>query len=468
MTTIILTVTGARAQALVSGTLTSGMVGIPVTIEYDEAWEGLTKNLVCRCSKSGFDDEEYRSILNVENTSVVAHEVMQAGKHLWLGVEGYNADGTLVIPTTWAMCGVIQRGANTGDDFSADPTLPIWGQLQAKIEQIECGNIPPDQLEEIRACAGAAARAEENAAAASRLAADHADAARANGEAAQIYMENSRTSAASAANMANDAFRYQMAAEAAAERAEDAVGSFHGSGITSAQIHALDGMLRVCAFVRNNISPEYNAFRGAFGLDFSEDTGRTLTSISAVYSGGSVPVGTAVSALTGVVVTAHYSDGSTAVVTGYTLSGSIAEGSNTITVSYGGMTATITVVGVASGQDAPALEQYEYELTNTGKLGNSSGGLTVHEGYNTTDFIEVDASTSTLTVAFHEGAKQTCYVQFFAGDTFIQRETFGIHSQVHTSEIPADATRFRVTVLAGYEFDIYKGTVTEDEIGGVA
>ena len=223
MTSITLKVNGAEIRASVTGTLTSGMVGIPVTIEYDEAWEGLTKNLVCRCSKSGFDDEEYRSILNVGNISVVAHEVMQAGKHLWLGVEGYSPDGTLVIPTTWAMCGVIQRGANTGDDLSADPTLPVWGQLQAQIDRLECGSIPPEQLEEIRACAGAAAQAEENAAAASRLAADHADTARANGEAAQIYMENARTSAASAANMANDAFRYQTAAEAAAERAEDAV-----------------------------------------------------------------------------------------------------------------------------------------------------------------------------------------------------------------------------------------------------
>ena len=224
MTSITLKVNGAEIRASVAGTLTSGMVGIPVTIEYDEAWEGLTKNLVCRCSKSGFDNEEYRSILNVGNTAVVAHEVMQAGKHLWLGVEGYSPDGTLVIPTTWAMCGVIQRGANTGDDLSADPTLPVWGQLQTQIDRIEGGSIPPEQLEEIRAFAEAAAQAEENAAAASRLAADHADTARANGEAAQIYMENARTSAASAANMASDAFRYQTAAEAAADRAEASVG----------------------------------------------------------------------------------------------------------------------------------------------------------------------------------------------------------------------------------------------------
>jgi hypothetical protein len=47
------------------------------------------------------------------------------------------------------------------------------------------------------------------------------------------------------------------------------------------------------------------------------------------------------------VVTATYSDGSTAAVTGYTLSGEIAEGENIITVSYGGVTATFAVTGIA-------------------------------------------------------------------------------------------------------------------------
>ena len=152
LTSIFLKVRGAQIEASVTGTLTSGMVGIPVTIEYDEAWEGLTKNLVCRCSKSGFDNEEYRSILNVGNTAVVAHEVMQAGAHLYLGLEGFRPDGELVIPTTWAMCGVIREGANTGEDLSADPTLPVWNQLQVQLEQLECGTFPQEQLEEIRAC----------------------------------------------------------------------------------------------------------------------------------------------------------------------------------------------------------------------------------------------------------------------------------------------------------------------------
>lgn len=73
----------------------------------------------------------------------------------------------------------------------------------------------------------------------------------------------------------------------------------------------------------------------------------TLTRISATYSGGSVTAGTAVNDLTGIVVTAHYSDGTSKTVTGYALSGTIAEGNNTITVSYGGKTTTFSVVGTA-------------------------------------------------------------------------------------------------------------------------
>lgn len=77
------------------------------------------------------------------------------------------------------------------------------------------------------------------------------------------------------------------------------------------------------------------------------ETEKTLISISATYSGGDVAVGTAVTDLTGIVVTAIYSDGSTATVIDYTMSGEIAEGENTITVTYEGMTTTFTVTGIA-------------------------------------------------------------------------------------------------------------------------
>ena len=139
---------------------------------------------------------------------------------------------------------------------------------------------------------------------------------------------------------------------------DDAISELSSQNVplTTAQINALDGMFKVCAFTKADVSAEYNAFKTAFGIS---DSGgeeepdepvtpeKTLTGISATYSGGDVAVGTAVSALTGIVVTAHYSDGTSQTVTGYTLSGTIAESSNTVTVTYQGKTATFTVTGVA-------------------------------------------------------------------------------------------------------------------------
>lgn len=72
----------------------------------------------------------------------------------------------------------------------------------------------------------------------------------------------------------------------------------------------------------------------------------TLASISATYTGGNVTVGTPLTDLTGLTVKATYSDGSTSNVTGYSLNGEIAEGANTITVTYEGITTTFTVTGV--------------------------------------------------------------------------------------------------------------------------
>lgn len=72
-----------------------------------------------------------------------------------------------------------------------------------------------------------------------------------------------------------------------------------------------------------------------------------LIAISVKYSGGDVKVGTNVSALKGIVVTATYSDGSTEDVTDYTISGTIGEGSNIITVTYGEKTARFSVNGIS-------------------------------------------------------------------------------------------------------------------------
>ena len=70
-----------------------------------------------------------------------------------------------------------------------------------------------------------------------------------------------------------------------------------------------------------------------------------LVSISAVYtqSGTVYDTDTLDSLKSDLVVTAHYDDSTTEVVTTYTLSGTLTEGTSTITVSYGGKTTTFEV-----------------------------------------------------------------------------------------------------------------------------
>ena len=117
-----------------------------------------------------------------------------------------------------------------------------------------------------------------------------------------------------------------------------------------------------------------------------------LSSISATYSSGDVAVGTAMADLTGIVVTAHYSDGSTKTVTDYTLSGEIAEGKNTITVTYQGKTATFTVNGIAepTGENNGWVNGQAYELNKVDclKLDTTTGEtLEAESGTMVTDFL---------------------------------------------------------------------------------
>ena len=127
MTSIHLSVRGACAEATVSGPLSDGMVGIPVTISWDEAWKDLDKILVCKGGGHTI------SLVGIGHQATVAHEVMHPGSTLFLGIEGRNTDGSVVIPTVWASCGVIQEGAHSTDEQSLPATHPIWAQIQMQI-----------------------------------------------------------------------------------------------------------------------------------------------------------------------------------------------------------------------------------------------------------------------------------------------------------------------------------------------
>lgn len=153
------------------------------------------------------------------------------------------------------------------------------------------------------------------------------------------------------------------------------------AGLTDAQVNALNEMFKVCAYIKEDVTSEYNAFKTAFGIgesggdepDTPINPTVTLTSISATYSGGDVLVGTDVDDLTGITVKGTYSDGTTKNIIDYTLSGNINEGTNTITVSYQGKTTTFTVVGYVEQEEPSEPTEAVYKLASSTTLDGTSG-----------------------------------------------------------------------------------------------
>lgn len=95
----------------------------------------------------------------------------------------------------------------------------------------------------------------------------------------------------------------------------------------------------------STITVSYGGFSDTFTVTVTERPA-TLISITAVFTQGQNVIYDTDSLDTlkpYLVVTAHYDDNTDAVMSDYTLSGTLAEGTSTITVSYGGKTTTFTV-----------------------------------------------------------------------------------------------------------------------------
>ena len=112
-----------------------------------------------------------------------------------------------------------------------------------------------------------------------------------------------------------------------------------GSGLTDDVKSALDQFAQNIGYDDSSGQDYYNA------LHLALYPPANLSSISAVYTqSGTVYNTDSLETLkSDLVVTAHYDNGTTQTVTGYSLSGTLAAGTSTITVSYGGKTTTFTV-----------------------------------------------------------------------------------------------------------------------------
>jgi hypothetical protein len=102
--------------------ITAGTVGLPVEFTFDSQWDGLSKTAVFMAG------DRQMSEVGVVNTATVPWEILQRhGVRLNIGVYGVNIDGSVAIPTVWAVIGTIQQSAYPGKD--PDPTLPVWQKL---------------------------------------------------------------------------------------------------------------------------------------------------------------------------------------------------------------------------------------------------------------------------------------------------------------------------------------------------
>lgn len=115
--------------------LTAGMAkAVTVQFVFSPEWDGLTKTAVFSNGKTTVD------VLAANwdgDTVPVPHEVLAVpGRHARVGVYGADESG-VVMPTVWVSLGKVQPGADPSGDETADPSLPVWAQLQKQIGDLD-------------------------------------------------------------------------------------------------------------------------------------------------------------------------------------------------------------------------------------------------------------------------------------------------------------------------------------------
>lgn len=134
-------ISDVRAWPVEVRDIPQGIIGGTVHFEYaDPVWDSLTKIVVFR----GFVT---RDVVDPGDEVPIPVEcVPRAGISLYVGVYGTDADGRIAIPTLWADLGRVRAAADPSGDPAADPTLPIWAQLQAQIEQLKQQGVTDEQI----------------------------------------------------------------------------------------------------------------------------------------------------------------------------------------------------------------------------------------------------------------------------------------------------------------------------------
>lgn len=126
-----LNVTKTKANAGAPIKIPMGIIGAEMVIRFSHEWDGLTKTVVFRAG------DVTKDVLNVQDTVVIPVECTQVvGTALDVGVYGTDADDLVAIPTLWATLGTVYDATDPSGDTSTEPTLPVWAQLLAMLDEL--------------------------------------------------------------------------------------------------------------------------------------------------------------------------------------------------------------------------------------------------------------------------------------------------------------------------------------------
>ena len=273
--------------------ITSGSVGIPVTVSLSEDFNGLSCIVVFQGSGQTLD------VALVGTECVVPHEVLTVpGGYLRIGVYARDAAGTIVIPTVWAASSMILQGAAPSGVDPSEPTPDWTAQVQQQaataLENSEQATTVANQAQQQAATAlenseqaiatanqakDAATEAQDSAATASASAqsaagsaTEAAGSAMAAAEMASSAAQRADAGAASAGDGANYA---AQSAAAAAESATAAASSATASGQSAAEAA---GSARTAASKANEAANSAaTALKRGLPEITAEDEGKVLT-----------------------------------------------------------------------------------------------------------------------------------------------------------------------------------------------
>lgn len=127
-----ITVSGMFARVKETTAIPAGITGCTVGFLFtDSRWDSLRKTVV-------FQGNVTRDVILEGDQAVIPFEtVAKAEGCLKVGIYGVDGDNNLAIPTLWATVGRIRCAADPSGDPAADPSLPIWAQLQEEIEELK-------------------------------------------------------------------------------------------------------------------------------------------------------------------------------------------------------------------------------------------------------------------------------------------------------------------------------------------